>query len=501
MTAQNRNLRLENIGPIDHLSIPLPDAGVVVLRGRNGVGKSHALAAVDALLGGRGRPPCKDHARKGVIEGAGARLTIGRSTRRTGEAEVVTLEGRLDISQLVQPPIKDEESADRTRIKALIQLSGASADPQGFARILPEGTELGELLAPADVAGDPVIVAGKIKRALEAEARRHDKAAEDAAAKAAGCQAQCAELTPEELELDRSRTEQTLQKALLAQRELQTRAQEAERRQEQAENAKQTLDKLRCEAPIEQSIEGLTAEEAALTDKIQRLQQALAVAQERRQGVRRQLDQLRTVQSQIEELERLLADVPELVSASELQAAAVEVDLARQTHDRAIEVERWRQLAQQADAHRQQAQREQEAAGRLREAAHATDDVLTDLVGRVTKRLRVDAGRMVCDTDRGPEPFSELSPGERWRIALEIAVEQVGQGGLVTVPQECWEGLDPVNRSEVARIARSVGVVLLTAEADEHELITAEVVEAPDASGGHEAVRRAAEDAIRETPR
>jgi hypothetical protein len=36
--------------------------------------------------------------------------------------------------------------------------------------------------------------------------------------------------------------------------------------------------------------------------------------------------------------------------------------------------------------------------------------------------------------------------------------------------------LDPLNRAEIAEIARSVGVVIITAEADEHNQIEAEVV-------------------------
>jgi hypothetical protein len=57
-----------------------------------------------------------------------------------------------------------------------------------------------------------------------------------------------------------------------------------------------------------------------------------------------------------------------------------------------------------------------------------------------------------------------------------VAAQQVGQGGLVTVPQEAWEALDPVNRAEIAQIARQVGVVILTAEADAAETIQAEIL-------------------------
>ncbi|RMF88081.1 MAG: hypothetical protein D6741_19670, partial [Planctomycetota bacterium] len=202
----------------------------------------------------------------------------------------------------------------------------------------------------------------------------------------------------------------------------------------------------------------------------------LAVAKERRQQVHRQLEHARTIQSQIEQLESVVGEVPEAVPPETLEAARQAVEEARRRHEAAIGSERARQLAAQAKEHREAADDSRRVAESLRNSAHATDDVLSDLVGRVTSRLRVEEGRLVCDTDRGAEPFSELSPGERWRIALEIAAEQVGEGGLVTVPQEAWEALDPVNRAEVAEIARSVGVVILTAEADAQEQIAAEVV-------------------------
>lgn len=471
-----REVVIQNVGPIERLAIPLPDAGVVVLHGRNGVGKSHALAAVDSLVGGRGKVPCRDGAKNGIVEGVGAKITIGRSTRRTGEAEVVTLEGRLDISQLVAPPIKDEESADRTRIKALIQLSGASADPKAFTSILPNDIALGELVSPTDLErDDPVTLAGKIKRALEAEARRFEKIAEDAEAKAAGIEATIDE---EALEagLDRASAEAELQQALVQLRELETRDEEARNRRSQVEKSKQLLAHLRSQIPPDQSIAGLEAEESELNDKIQRLQQALAVAQERRQQVRRQLSQARTVASQIAQLESIVGEVPEAVPAETIEAARKAVEEARRRHEAAIGSDRARQLAVKAKEHREAADLSRWAAEAVRNVAHATDDVLSDLVGRVTSRLRVEEGRLVCDTDRGAEPFSELSPGERWRIALEIAVEQLGKGGIVTVPQEAWEALDPINRAEIAEIAKEVGVVILTAEADDHQQITAEVV-------------------------
>ncbi len=468
-----KTIQIENVGPIERLSIPLPEAGVVVLRGRNGSGKSHALQAVDSLVGGRGRPPCRDGARRAVVEGYGVRLTIGRSTRRTGEAEVVTLEGRLDISQLVQPPIKDPEAADRQRTKALIQLSGAEASPELFRKALPEGLELGELVSPADLErDDPVVLAGKIKRALEAEARRHERGAEDAAAKAAALEEQ---LPPGRDDLPpREQVEAKLQESLLRLRELETRHEQSQRQARQIEQAKARLAQLRREQPGE--VDALQAEAAQLDEKIRKLQQALAVAQERRRQVGRQLEQAQAAARQIEELEALVRQLPEQVDEAELAQLRQRVDKLRALHRQTIQAEARHEAKRRIEELRQAAQRESSQATRLRESAKATDEVLSDLVGQVTEKLRVEAGRLVCDTDRGVEPFAELSPGERWRIALEIAAEQVGPGGLVTVPQEAWEALDPVHRQEVAEIARRVGVVILTAEAAENERIEPQIV-------------------------
>ena len=473
-----KTIQIENVGPIERLSIPLPEAGVVVLRGRNGVGKSHALQAVDSLVGGRGRPPCRDGARRAVVEGFGARITISRSLRRTGEAEVTTLEGRLDISQLVQPPLKDQEAADRQRIKALIQLSGQPADPKSFESILPEGLSLGELVSPSE-RDDPVVLAGKVKRALEAEARRHEKASEDAAAKAAALEEQLPEQIPDG---DPDEAEKRLQAALLRQRELEVQAQQARTQREQIQKAQAELDKLRQSRPASSAAE-LKEQLGQLDEKIRKLQQALAVAQERRQQLARQLEAAQSAEEQIRRLESLIQELPQEVPQQQLQQVRQEVESLRRQYDAARQAKQLRQLAAQAKSHREVARKQSRLAERLRDAARSTDEVLTGLVSQVTQKLRVEAGRLVCDTDRGVEPFAELSPGERWRIALEIAAEQVGPGGLVTVPQEAWEALDPVHREEVAEIARRVGVVILTAEAAENEEISAEVL--PGANPHH----------------
>lgn len=478
-----KEIVIENVGPIERLSIPLPESGVVVLRGRNGVGKSHALAAVDSLISGRGKPPCRDGAAKGAVEGFGAKLTIGRSTRRVGEAEVLTLEGRLDISQLVQPPIKDEEAADRTRIKALIQLSGRPADATLFESILPEGVSLGELVSIRERSEDPVQLAGQIKRALEAEARRWEKVAEEAKAEFSILQQELGEKPTEDVtwlrivhqpDVVRAEAEMAVAAAMAKLRELETRQEMAARQAQQIAEAKKALAELEGGELV--TPEKIDLEMTELDEKIRRLEQALAAARERRAQLLRRREEAERLQKQIAELRRIVsAEIP-IIADEEIRAAKDQLEVSRRRLDLTLQLIRKASLAKKVEEAERRWGAAEDRAERLRDAAHATDDVLSSLVGQVTKRLRVEGGRLVCDTDRGVEPFGELSPGERWRIALEIAVEQLGRGGIVTVPQEAWEALDPVNREEIAAIAKDVGVVILTAEADAHEGIALEVL-------------------------
>ena len=464
-------IKIENIGPIHHLSIPLPDGGgVVVLRGRNGVGKTHALEAVDALISGSGRPPCRDGAAKGRVEGCGVTLTIGRSQRRTGEAEVQSLEGRLDITQLVDPPIQDPEAADARRIKALIQLSGQQATLADFVAQAPAAAGLGPLAAD-----DPVVLAGRIKRALEAEARRHEQQAEKEHIAAEAEQRQAGEWKPEQLAISVEQAQVELTRALSRLAELDRQAQLAAETQWRVLRAQELLNAMRKEAGREPT--QIEDELEFVTRDIAQLEKALAAARERRAQLARELREAQERTGRIAELERQLADVVPAVDPAEMASAKQAVAQAQEQYDQAVRVAQSWQHARQADVHRQAARQHEQQAEQLREQAQATDVVLTEMVGRITSRLRVEAGRLVTNTERGTELFSDLSTGEKWRLALEIAVGQVGRGGLLTIPQEAWEGLDPINREEVARMAAEVGVVLITAEPSESSELETVILE------------------------
>ena len=167
----------------------------------------------------------------------------------------------------------------------------------------------------------------------------------------------------------------------------------------------------------------------------------------------------------------------EFPAQEDVTAAAQRLDEAMAASDQGVHVrqaqERLREVREYGTRHKE----EQQQAQRLRAAAAGVDQVLSEMVGAATSRLRVEAGRLLMDTGRGPTKFADLSTGERWTEALEIAAAALPRHGLLVAPQEAWEALDPVNRGIVANRVRHLGLVLLTAEATDGDL-RAEVYDA-----------------------
>ena len=125
--------------------------------------------------------------------------------------------------------------------------------------------------------------------------------------------------------------------------------------------------------------------------------------------------------------------------------------------------------AKKAATHRQQAKEEQDRAARYRDAAKATDEVLSASIQCSQLRVESDGKSAVLVTDhpvRGNSvPYHELSDGERWAIAIDIGADQVGEGGLLVISQVGWEGIDGAHRVAIHEQALNRKVYILTAEA------------------------------------
>ena len=478
-----KNIEIENIGPVERLVIPVPeDGGLVVLSGRNGAGKSNSLEAVESLASGKGKLSVRDGALSGRITGLGAVITVGRSTRRLGELEVETLEGKLSIAELVDPGLKSDDAADGKRIKALVSLTGTEPDISEFYKLVGSKERFQDLVSPtASESADWVTMADRIKRDIEKAARKEEDAAEYQEGKARGL-CDVAEQADETIE-DADVLQQELLQAAQLVSQLEERQTQAKQGMERAKSAQSRIarltdglderiemlrDKKRQSEELYESLERSHGEMeqqiAELTSQAKLLRQKLAAEAEKLQDVTQRLTDAIESQTEVAELKEETSVCIAPVDPNEIEDAKNNVlwiqrrmEAAAVAREAAAKREDARRIRQKAAEHRR-------TAIELRNAAKATDDVLSELVGRTCNVLRVEHGRLVLNTTRGATYFSELSHGERWKLAIDIAISQLGNQGIVVLPQEAFEGLDPVARKIINDHAKYRKVLVLTAE-------------------------------------
>jgi len=470
--------------------IPAPPGKVVLLLGHNGAGKSRALEATRALTSGRGEVSVFDGVDRGEVCGFDTVLRVGRRTTRTGrkldELAVTSIEGRFDVSTLVNPGIDKPEAAEAARIKALVQLAGGpGADAALFYQLAGGQEQFTHYVSPASLETDDLVtMAMRIKRDFE----KHARAATDEAEKEIAAAAAARQLT-EGIDMtvpdDGDALQADLELAIREDQRLKSEAGLANQALLMAQTARRNL------AGAEANYQGPTLEQAiAQKDSAQtELQKANATVAQLEQQLRDARDvaqqattrhqsaanQLQIVQSHFDTLANWRATVQQAehvqpVAPELLEAAASDVLTARTALEQGAVVRRAKQHNTDAANHMAKAAEWRTISDSLRDAGKGTDDVLSDVVQKLGCPLRVSAGRLVTDTTRGETPFAELSDGERWKIALDIAIDAVGPNGVITIEQNAWQDLDPNNRQLIIDRVAQTDCTLFTAQCDDGDL-------------------------------
>jgi len=494
MTA---TIEIENVGPIEHLSIPIPDTGgVVVLRGRNGSGKSHAITGVQALSDTTARKSLthRDGSREGSIEGLGVRVRLGRSNTARGQLEAQSIDSALDPSVFVDPGMRDPELCDRKRIHALARFCGLQVTREEWLELLKPISEV-VLVGSEDLTGDdPIEVSDRLRRKLHDHARSIEKevAGIQAKADAVGdgidetCEGPLEDITPLHDAVRRAEVE------------YQVIARERDQRESMAAKIAKLQERIETSASID--LEPLHVDIAKLMDRNQAISESIAIRDEQLAAARKMVasieDEIRTLSNQHGEAARQLAEanerlvqaedhneevrklresaslsLPEPISDERVVEASSAIAKAREAVEAAVirnearsRRDKWQQLVREASDRRAIAER-------VRDVARSTDSVIeAAFSARGLGDILISQGRPCVKTDRGIEPVSELSHGERWTLALDIVSRGLGEGAVVAINQEAWEALDPDNRATVARLARERHVSILTAEASDGDL-------------------------------
>jgi ABC-type cobalamin/Fe3+-siderophores transport system ATPase subunit len=476
-----RNVQIENVGPIEKLTFSLPGPGVHVLSAPNGSGKSILLNAVQTLASGKGSAPLRDGAKRGRIEGFGATILLSNKATHGGEFEVASLEGRFDLAELVDPQLVDPLAADRRRIRALVSLTGGKADLSIF-KDSPDFPEFDSVVTAAAASKhDLVDMAEQVKRDYEAAARKAESDAEKEAAAGKALTEAIGEVDPA-AETDEEKLKQAYDQAVLAKALLQsdaTRAQEcsearqeAQQRLEEAKatytgpTSKEACAEMTSRAQLMHNVEKQVAENRKLLADSEALLKDL---QHEHQLWIQRTESAQAHEALVKECEQALStSLPEGPTPLDLANAEKAILTRKSAMDYGVTVRNWRLKAAMAAKHRDKAREAESRALALRGAAGSIEGVLSDAIhceALTVASLNGKARLVVEHPTRGTTPYHELSDGERWKIAIDLGADQVGEGGLLVIPQLAWESLDSFVRPEIHQHAVERGVYVLTAEA------------------------------------
>lgn len=483
-----KTIVLKNIGLVEVVSIPITP-GVVRLLAPNDCGKSTGLEGVQRLLGDkRAAVTCRRGQPAGSIEGLGVQIGVRKSPRRTGELEAVTLDGPLTIADLVDPGLKDPAAADLRRIRALLTLNGAKPDITKFYDLLPYGQEQFEDVVGAPEGEDLVALAGVVKRALESASRQKAGLAAKEKREAEACIAAFADVDLE-AESNEEKLDGAYRSAVETDAALHAKAEAHGEAAKRASEASEKLAEAKAEyrgPSVDGACDDLALAATALgecDDRISRLKDDLRDANADRvrlgtkqlsahdahEAVTQHESLLSGWQTSIEALANFEAvDEAELTTASEAVTNASEaVQLGARVREAKTKVK-----AAEFDVTGAKAR--ESVAETYREAARATDDVLSSAVD--SEALRVVEGRLMTHVEgRGDVLYHERSQGTRCRLAIDEAVKLIRRENaegtaLIVMPQELWDGLDPTNRREIDAYAKELSVTIITAEAADGEL-------------------------------
>lgn len=490
VVADPNTLHVENIGPVESLDIPTRPGTVIVLEGPNGAGKTTVLDAVGAIANKRGAGLTSlDGTTGGFVEGFGVTIKVARggANRRLGDGGVVIgIEDKLNIADFVDPPVKEAGAADLRRIKALVQLTQTSPAIEDYHALVGGPERFSELVKDLVFdAADPVGTADKIKRALEAASRVAEQTAVNHHGSAV------AKLKENDgVNMQAPHDEQFLQlnleQAISAESGLKQQRHHAQQSAAKREQAERALAEFRASiaggATLEQCQQKLqiaTQSEAAASqavadarDALRSAESGLADARFARTSAESSLKAAQEQQQSMQGWERAIAETADVANPTDEQlAAAIEtVQAARNAMVEGVRVRDALQREASAKVLEQKAAEARAISAKLRDAAQGTMDVLSVAVKSLSPRITIDGNfRLVVKGHvRGDVFFGDLSAGERWRLAFDLAIEAFkkrGERGLLAIPQEAWEGLDEHNRREVVEAVSQTDLVVFAAQA------------------------------------
>lgn len=457
------SVKIQSIQAVEFVEFDMPegDGGVRLFRGSNGAGKTTALQCIEALLGRKVNLSASRGAPEGSIEGLGVTKKIKQKTTTKGDVEVACLEGRFDFSSLVDPPIKDPAAKNKARIRALVGLAGRKATVDDFRELFVDQDQfaaIGEMVSD----GDPLEMADEIKKHVERQARDIEAKIEQDTSRWKLAVEQAKGHKPK----DEPKAVKQLADEYAAAAEA-VKAAESKRQaidQATAENARtqSQIERHQAERPAMSAADlAVSVKEARAT--VVQLEEALRVAIATKEAVERDFKASSAWESRLRELEAQVVDIDDEVP--EIEPLKAKADAALKSLQDAEEIKQRWDAAVRAQQYKESIATNAEQAKQLRDVAASTGKIVSKFLPTSCPLVvNADGVLGVHDADGSWEAMSDLSEGERWEVALSVAIEAVGPGGVIPCDQNAWQSLDSESKAEVARRCKEACVYLVSGE-------------------------------------
>lgn len=466
-------VKIQSVQAIKFVEFEMPKGtgGVRIFRGPNGAGKTTAIACVNALLGQKISLKPTDGAPKGVIEGLGVTKTVQSKITTKGSPEAVSLEGRFDFSDLVDPQIKDPAARNKSRVRALVGLTAKNASASDFVGLFDGAAEFAKVVKADSVRGvtDPLELADIVKSSAEAVAREKEAFVEDATSRWQLAIEQSKGAKPEQ---EPAPVKDLANRYAVAQQELQT-AEEFIRANAKAVEHNLKVDQMIArhqEAKPTKQPEEIGEQLKKIRKTVADLELQLATAKKTAEALQQQFDSALAWGDRLAELEQSRLHVHEHVA--DVEPLRVAADTALKALETAEETkQRWEAAVRARDL-ADKIQQAKEEALRFRSIAASTGSVVTKMLPKSCP-LQVNGSGLLGVHHAGRNQWvdlDQLSEGERWEVGLAVAIDAVGPGGVIPVRQEAWQSLDMPSRAAIAKQCEQAQVYIVTGEVAEGDL-------------------------------
>lgn len=476
-------------GPIEGtFTIDLsPGPGVYEFRGARGTGKTTCISSIDWLAGHKVDVTLHDGALSGKIEGFGVVAPVGGRKRRKGEMDLDTIDAeKFSLTDLVDPPGKTPEVRDAHAIKALAVLSEAKADPSLYYDLVGGSDAFAEL--GISKTEDPVLLATRVKRALDEHARQKQNIADAKADEAAPL-----EYIPDGLDMNWSSDLAALGNARdKARDKLQGMKGDREnglKAEQEASRAKQKLDQLIAAyaGPTAKQATAAAEKKNALAEsakqKVEELEKQLAAAKAELSEKQHAASLASQAVATAQQHEEAIAALQETASAaltycSEKEIADAEADVvtATEAYNQGIRVRDVKQNHAKAKEYRALQNAAEKAANEARNKASQVFDILAQSLHTSHLQIKSVDGSprlFVEHPKRGRTAFDRvngLSDGERVDYTLRELLPHLESPGLLPIPQRVWQDLQPKDRKRLHKLAAEKNLYLFGAQVDDGKL-------------------------------